>query len=199
MKLLKSSKLNKKAPRGCFPEDVAEIAPNPALPDPFEFFDPDMGTGGRVVSKADWEKRRREIADLAQYYYFGYKQPTPQEASKLECRDVQVPETVIIDRQKVTEPGSFAVSLPGALSAGSFPTSRCAPYWNTGMKSGEAGATTGAACHHSGSRPQGQVCKNCAGRQKRRDKAGRGGGAGKRAGIRSWTGLIRGHSDRQTS
>ena len=112
MKLLNLNQSNKKAPRSCFPENVTEIAPNPALPDPFEFFDPRLGTGGRVVTKEDWEARRREIADLAQYYYFGYKQLTSREASRLGSREVQVPETVIIDRQKVMEPGSFTVNLP---------------------------------------------------------------------------------------
>lgn len=117
MKLLNLNQSNKKAPRSRFPENVTDIAPNPALPDPFEFFDSDLGTGGRVVTIEDWEARRREIADLAQYYYYGYKQPTPQEASRLGSREVQVPETRIIDRQKVMEPGSFTINLPeGAFS-----------------------------------------------------------------------------------
>lgn len=107
-----SQQENLKAPRGCFPEDVTRIEPNATLTDPFKFFDPALGTGGRVVTREDWLVRREEIKDLAQYYYFGYKQPTPQTASKLGQRSVEVPETKIIDRKQVTEPGSFAVSLP---------------------------------------------------------------------------------------
>lgn len=45
---------NLKAPRPCFPEDVAKIIPNETLPDPFEFFDSALGTGGRVVTREDW-------------------------------------------------------------------------------------------------------------------------------------------------
>jgi hypothetical protein len=99
-------------PRSYFPSDVTRIPPTATLRDPFKFFNPGLGTGGRVVTRADWEERRQEIMDLAQYYYFGYKQPLPQAASRLGKRDVNVPETVIIDRQKVVETGSFNVKLP---------------------------------------------------------------------------------------
>ena len=43
------------------------------LPDPFTFFN-----GARVRSVADWDKRRAEIRDLAQYYEFGEMPPPPQ-------------------------------------------------------------------------------------------------------------------------
>ena len=43
------------------------------LPDPFTFLD-----GRKVRSSADWEKRRAEIKDLAQYYEFGYLPPPPK-------------------------------------------------------------------------------------------------------------------------
>src|SRR5271168_315889 len=43
------------------------------LPDPFTFFD-----GTKVRSVADWERRRTEIKDLAQYYEFGYMPAPPQ-------------------------------------------------------------------------------------------------------------------------
>ncbi len=46
------------------------------LPDPFTFFH-----GERVHSRADWEKRRAEIKDLAQYYEFGYMPAPPQSLS----------------------------------------------------------------------------------------------------------------------
>jgi len=43
------------------------------LPDPFTFFH-----GAKVRSVGDWEKRRAEIKDLAQYYEFGYMPAPPQ-------------------------------------------------------------------------------------------------------------------------
>lgn len=43
------------------------------LPDPFTFLN-----GKRVHSPADWEKRRTEIKNLAQYYEFGSMPPPPQ-------------------------------------------------------------------------------------------------------------------------
>jgi endo-1,4-beta-xylanase len=43
------------------------------LPDPFTFFN-----GTKAGSVADWEKRRTEIKDLAQYYEFGYMPAPPQ-------------------------------------------------------------------------------------------------------------------------
>lgn len=115
MSLLKESftpaQSNAKVPRICFPEDITKLGSNPVLPDPFRFFDPQLGTGGRVVTKADWLARREEIKDLAQYYYFGYKQPTPQAASKLGTHAVEVPETLTIDKKKATS-GMFSVNLP---------------------------------------------------------------------------------------
>jgi hypothetical protein len=103
---------NDKAPRSRFPEAAALIEANPALPDPFEFFDPRLGRDGRVETRADWEARREEIKDLAMYYFFGYRQPTPREASRLKIRTVEVPESVVIDRRRAMAPGTFSVSLP---------------------------------------------------------------------------------------
>jgi hypothetical protein len=40
------------------------------LPDPFQFLD-----GSRVVSLADWSRRRQEIMNLAQYYEYGWYPP----------------------------------------------------------------------------------------------------------------------------
>jgi endo-1,4-beta-xylanase len=42
------------------------------LPDPFTFFN-----GDKVRTAADWDRRRAEIKDLAQYYEFGYMPPPP--------------------------------------------------------------------------------------------------------------------------
>jgi endo-1,4-beta-xylanase len=43
------------------------------LPDPFTFLN-----GSKVRTAADWDRRRAEIKDLAQYYEFGYMPPRPQ-------------------------------------------------------------------------------------------------------------------------
>jgi endo-1,4-beta-xylanase len=51
------------------PYDLPELK---TLPDPFTFFQ-----GAKVRSRADWEKRRAEIKDLAQYYEFGYLPAPP--------------------------------------------------------------------------------------------------------------------------
>jgi endo-1,4-beta-xylanase len=55
------------------PMDLKEVNP---LPDPFTFFN-----GAKVRTSADWEKRRAEIKDLAQYYEFGYMPGPPQSLS----------------------------------------------------------------------------------------------------------------------
>ena len=57
---------------GKFP-DPYDLRTVDNLPDPFEFFD-----GSRVQTLADWNRRRAEIKDLAQYYEFGYMPAPPQ-------------------------------------------------------------------------------------------------------------------------
>jgi len=57
---------------GKYPDPYDLPAVN-TLPDPFTFLN-----GARVRSAADWEKRRAEIQDLAQYYEFGYMPAPPQ-------------------------------------------------------------------------------------------------------------------------
>ncbi len=52
------------------PYDLPAVA---TLNDPFLFFD-----GNRVKSFADWNRRREEIKDLAQYYEFGYMPGPPE-------------------------------------------------------------------------------------------------------------------------
>jgi len=43
------------------------------LPNAFRFFDPSKGTDGMVTTAAEWQERRQEILDLAQFYEYGYK------------------------------------------------------------------------------------------------------------------------------
>ncbi len=57
--------------KGKYP-DPYDLPTVNTLPDPFKFLN-----GKRVYSAADWEKRRAEIKDLAQYYEFGYLPAPP--------------------------------------------------------------------------------------------------------------------------
>lgn len=65
--------------RDYFPSDISQLPVVEGLNDLFEFLDPSLGTNGRVETAEDWQARRAEIADLVQYYYLGYKQPTKAE------------------------------------------------------------------------------------------------------------------------
>lgn len=58
--------------KGKYPDPYDLPAVN-SLPDPFTFFN-----GRKVRTRADWEKRRAEIKDLAQYYEFGYMPAPPR-------------------------------------------------------------------------------------------------------------------------
>jgi endo-1,4-beta-xylanase len=51
------------------------------LPDPFTFFN-----GSTVHSIADWEKRRAEIKDIAQYYEFGFMPAPPESLTAASIR-----------------------------------------------------------------------------------------------------------------
>jgi endo-1,4-beta-xylanase len=61
------------------PEDLPSLK---TLPDPFTFF-----KGAKVRSVADWDKRRAEIRDLAQYYEFGEMPPPPQSLTAISSTD----------------------------------------------------------------------------------------------------------------
>ncbi|PKO14105.1 MAG: hypothetical protein CVU39_16140 [Chloroflexi bacterium HGW-Chloroflexi-10] len=43
------------------------------LPSVWEFFDTTKGTDGKVTNLAEWNQRKQEILDLAQFYEYGYK------------------------------------------------------------------------------------------------------------------------------
>lgn len=59
------------------------------LSDPFTFFN-----GSQVLSVADWEKRRAEIKDLAQYYEFGYMPAPPQSLTAVAAPNKSITVTV---------------------------------------------------------------------------------------------------------
>ncbi len=52
------------------PHDLPAVQ---TLPDIFTFFDPSKGTNGRVTNAQEWQERRQEILELAQFYEYGYK------------------------------------------------------------------------------------------------------------------------------
>lgn len=52
------------------PHDLPAIQ---ALPNALRFFDPSKGTNGMVTTAAEWDERRQELLDLAQFYEYGYK------------------------------------------------------------------------------------------------------------------------------
>ena len=54
----------------------ASLPSNLKLPDPFKFM-----SGKRMTRKKDWNKRRAEIAALAQEFEYGYKPATPYKAT----------------------------------------------------------------------------------------------------------------------
>jgi chitodextrinase len=53
--------------------DPADLPSIPTLPNAFRFFDPEKGTNGTVTTAAEWEERKAEILELAQFYEYGYK------------------------------------------------------------------------------------------------------------------------------
>ena len=55
--------------------DPDELPDQMTLPDPYVFF----GSGRVVKNKDDWQERRAEILDLAQFYEYGYKPGAPDE------------------------------------------------------------------------------------------------------------------------
>ena len=54
--------------------DPFDLPESFTLPDPYRFF----GQDRRVETAADWEERRAEILDLAQFYEYGYKPDAPE-------------------------------------------------------------------------------------------------------------------------
>ena len=90
--------------RGRFPDpyDLAEVR---HLPDPFRFF-----SGRRVKSAADWERRRKEIKDLAQYYEFGYMPDAPDAVTVIADGPPEKG-TVVITVQDNSRTASFNARL----------------------------------------------------------------------------------------
>lgn len=52
------------------PHDLPEVH---TLPNIWKFFDPSKGTNGMVTNAEEWEERKAELLELAQFYEYGYK------------------------------------------------------------------------------------------------------------------------------
>lgn len=63
------------------------------LPDPFV-----MNDGGRVQSRADWEKRREEIKEMILYYQYGHIPPAPKKIKVQELSSETVYEGAAVKR-----------------------------------------------------------------------------------------------------
>lgn len=53
--------------------DPSDLPSLQTLPSAFTFFDESKGTNGTVTTAAEWEERKAEILELAQFYEYGYK------------------------------------------------------------------------------------------------------------------------------
>ena len=101
---------------GKYPDPLDLPALN-SLPDPFTFFN-----GTKVRSAADWEKRRAEIKDLAQYYEFGYMPAPPQSLTAVSAADTNAAansRAITVTVQDKGRTASFApvLHLPSAGAA----------------------------------------------------------------------------------
>jgi hypothetical protein len=52
------------------PHDLPAVK---TLPNVWKFFDPSKGTNGMVTNLAEWNQRKHELRELAQFYEYGYK------------------------------------------------------------------------------------------------------------------------------
>jgi endo-1,4-beta-xylanase len=98
---------------GKYPDPYA-LPPVKNLPDPFTFF-----SGEKARTLADWEKRRAEIKDLAQYYEFGSMPAPPQSLtaeSTSNTSGTQNSRSIAITVQNAGKTASFTpiLHLPSA-------------------------------------------------------------------------------------
>lgn len=71
--------------------DPYDLPRRATLPNPFEFFD-----GRRVVTRADWQERRREILELAEFYEYGYRPDAPDSIEVRVAEEKQPGDTEMI-------------------------------------------------------------------------------------------------------
>ncbi|MDR0905447.1 MAG: hypothetical protein LBN00_04645 [Oscillospiraceae bacterium] len=96
--------------------DPLDLPRSNTLPNPYKFFDSDR----EVTTLADWEERRAELLDLAQFYEYGYK---PQEGT-VEIRDIAADAagsykvTYAVTANGKTVETYFNIKLPATAQAG---------------------------------------------------------------------------------
>lgn len=95
--------------KGKYPDPI-DLPETPHLTDPFTFFN-----GTRVKSKAEWDRRRDEIKELAQYYEYGYM-PGPPESVTAEITEKGI-NIVVTDKGK-TAIITGLLTLPTAEQCG---------------------------------------------------------------------------------
>jgi endo-1,4-beta-xylanase len=89
--------------------DPYDLPEGKTLPDPFTFFN-----GAKVRYVADWDKRRAEIRDLAQYYEFGYMPAPPEGLTAVSApnpRDPATSRSITVTVQDRGKTASFAPIL----------------------------------------------------------------------------------------
>jgi endo-1,4-beta-xylanase len=124
--------------KGKFP-DPYDLPEHDALPDPFTFID-----GTKVKTAADWERRRAEIKDLAQYYEFGYMPGKPQSLSAVSATAADGYRTIAVTVGDAGKTGSFSarLTLPSA-SSGRFTPYPVIVELGPGARTGSATYTNG--------------------------------------------------------
>lgn len=103
--------------KGKYP-DPYDLPEHDSLPDPFTFFN-----GTKVKTLADWDRRRAEIKDLAQYYEFGYLPAKPQSLTA-QSTTADSYRTIAVTVSDAGKTGTFnaRLTLPSPTSG------RAAPY-----------------------------------------------------------------------
>lgn len=97
--------------------DPADLPVQMTLPNLWEFFDDARGTAGAVTNRVEWEQRRNELLELAQFYEYGYK---PQRGLDYTLQLLEVSlNTTAGNTNSSSEPGAAAntASQPSATAS----------------------------------------------------------------------------------
>ena len=115
--------------KGKYPDpfDLPEIS---VLPDPFTFF-----SGEKVKTRRDWEARREEIKDLAQYYEYGYM-PQPPDSLTVSMNDANL--SISVHDGGKTGTFNAVLYVPSQTQcgkAGPYPVIVTIDFWASGPNS----------------------------------------------------------------
>lgn len=92
------------------------------LPDPFTLFN-----GKKVKSRNDWNRRREEIKDHAQYYEYGYLPPAPQSITAIATPSSNFT-TIVVTVEDHGKTASFNAGLTLPTAEQSASSGKSAPY-----------------------------------------------------------------------